>query len=84
MVNLPQYLAEIVFEYLPLPRVWEWSLSRLQLRCHLSPVQAMHDISTLIDEILCDANIILGPNQKQLLFRIKQTPHVCLFNFPVI
>jgi hypothetical protein len=80
-LHLPLGVAETVLEYMPLPRIWEWSLSKLKLRCELCPTQAVTDLSILIDEILCDANIISGPDQKHMLVNINYSSSVsCRFN----
>eukprot|EP01034_Spumella_vulgaris_P028371 gene28371-35213_t len=65
-MHLPFGLYETVMEYLPLPRVWKWSLSRIERRIKWDPQQAMLDLSCVMDEILRDANVISGVDQTQM------------------
>eukprot|EP01034_Spumella_vulgaris_P029784 gene29784-36880_t len=76
VMGLPPGVFELVIDYMPSPRIWQWSLTRIKLRCKLSPVQAMLDISCVMDEILCDANVISDPVQKQLLVKINRSPQI--------
>eukprot|EP01034_Spumella_vulgaris_P041231 gene41231-51041_t len=71
-MHLPFGLYETVMEYLPLPRVWKWSLPRIERRIELDARQAILDMSCVVDEILCDANIISGLDQTQLLVKAQQ------------
>ncbi len=75
-MNLPEGVYENIIEYLPQPRIWQWTLTRVKLRCKLSPLQAMLDISAVMDEILCDSRIVAGADQRQLLVKINQSPQV--------
>lgn len=75
---LPAGVFDLIMDYLPLPRVWQWSLVQAQRRCRLAPAQAMQDISILMDEILCDTLVIGGNDQKHMLVKIARSPHVCL------
>lgn len=80
-MSLPSGVFELVMEMLPLPRVWQWSLTMLKKRCKLAPYQAVQDISILMDEVLCDMNIFVGSDQRNLLMKINQSPQVMCFNF---
>jgi len=73
---LPSGIFELVMEYMPLPRVWQWSLLRLKRRCKLAPQQAVQDLSVIMDEILCDSAIFAGADQKNLLMKINRSPQV--------
>lgn len=77
-MSLPSRLFELVMEYMPLPRVWQWSLLRLKRRCKLAPQQAVQDMSVIMDEILCDSAIFAGTDQKNLLIKINRSPQVTL------
>ena len=74
--KLPTGIFELVMDFLPTPRVWQWSLLRLKRRCKLAPHQAVLDMSILMDEILCDSLIFGGPDQKYLMFKISSSPQV--------
>ena len=75
-MGLPSGLFETVMEFLPMPRIWQWALVRIKSRCKLSPYQAMLDTCTVMDEILCDANIFAGKDQTNLLMKINKSPQV--------
>lgn len=75
-MGLPSGLYEQIMEYLPLPRVWQWSLVRLKRRCKLAPYQAVQDLSIIMDEILCDSAIFSGTDQKNLLLKLQRSPQV--------
>ena len=75
-LDLPEGVYENIIEYMPQPRIWQWTLTRVKLRCKLSPLQAMLDISTVMDEILCDSCIIAGADQQQMLVKINKSPQV--------
>lgn len=66
-------------EYMPLPRIWQWSLVKLKRRCKLAPQQAMLDISVLIDEILNDMGVFYGRYTCFTLVKINKNPQVCAF-----
>eukprot|EP01034_Spumella_vulgaris_P043672 gene43672-54255_t len=72
VMYLPSALFEAVMDYLPMPRLWDHTLDRMPLRCKFSPHQAMLDLSCVADEIMCDANIISGADQTQMLVKISQ------------
>jgi len=78
-MTLPAGLTELIWEFLPLPRVWQWSLLRLKRRCKLAPQQAVQDLSKLMDEIVCDLAIFPGSNQTNLLMKINQSPQIHTF-----
>ena len=75
-MGLPFGIFELIAEFLPSPRIWQWSLYRLKKRCSLAPQVALNDISVIIDEIMTDANILAGPDQKQQLIKISSSPEV--------
>lgn len=76
VLNLPSGVFESVIEFLPMPRVWSWSLSHMHLRCRLAPHQAVIDLSMLMDEVLRDMNVIGDPVQKDLLVKLARSPHL--------
>jgi hypothetical protein len=63
-------------EYLPQPRVWQWSLLRLKRRCKLAPLQAVIDLSVIMDDILRDSVLINCVEQKNLMQKINRSPQV--------
>jgi hypothetical protein len=75
-MSLPSGVFELVAEYLPLPRVWQWSLVRLRRRCKLAPHQAVQDLCIIMDEILRDTGIFAGRDQTNLLMRLNRSPQV--------
>jgi hypothetical protein len=77
-MSLPSGVFELVAEYLPLPRVWQWSLVRLRRRCKLAPHQAVQDLCIIMDEILRDTGIFAGRDQTNLLMRLNRSPQVCV------
>jgi len=86
-MDLPPGLFELIAEMLPLPRVWAWSLGRLRRRCKLAPHQALLDSSVIIDDILTDASIFAGRDQRAQLVRLSRNPHLMpavseLWNIP--
>ena len=68
-------------EYMPSPRVWQWSLLRLKRRCKLAPHQALMDLSVIMDEILRDSVIFSGVDQSNLLMKINRSPQVWLRSY---
>lgn len=82
-MGLPSGVFELIAEYIPLPRVWQWSLLRLKRRCKLAPHQAVIDLSIIMDEILRDANIFSGRDQSNLLMKINNSPQVDMLHFAV-
>lgn len=77
-LTLPHGVFENVMEFLPLPRVWSWSLSHMLRRCRLAAQQTVVDLTTLIDEILCDSCVVGDDVQKQILVKIARSPQVKL------
>ena len=73
---MPSGVFELIAEYMPLPRVWQWSLLRLKRRCKLAPHQAVQDLCVIMDEILRDSAIFAGRDQTNLLIKINQSPQV--------
>lgn len=78
-MSLPSGLYEHVMEYIPMPRVWQWSLLHLKRRCKLAPHQAVLDMSIIIDEILTDAAIFAGADQRFLLIKLNRSPQIHSF-----
>jgi hypothetical protein len=78
-MSLPSGVFELVAEYLPLPRVWQWSLVRLRRRCKLAPHQAVQDLCIIMDEILRDTGIFAGRDQTNLLMRLNRSPQVRVY-----
>lgn len=75
-LSLPHGVFEHIAEYLPTPRVWQWSLLRSRKRCKLAPNKTIVDLSVLMDEILTDACIFSGTNQTNLLVKISRNPQI--------
>lgn len=76
---LPSGVFELIADYMPLPRIWQWSLMRLRRRCKLAPHQAVLDLSIIMDEILRDSAIFAGWDQSNLLMKINRSPQVYMF-----
>jgi len=76
VMGLPFGIFELIADFMPSPRIWQWSLYRLKKRCSLAPYVALTDISIIIDEILTDSNILAGPDQKQQLIKLSNSPEV--------
>ncbi len=55
--DLPHELFEIILEYIPYPRMWNWSINRLNRRINLSSHVSTYDMCVLIDEMLKDMSI---------------------------
>ncbi len=73
---MPSGVFELIMDYMPLPRIWQWSLLRLSRRCKLAPQQAMIDMSIIMDEILKDTMIFAGLDQTNQLVKISRSPQV--------
>eukprot|EP01038_Epipyxis_sp_PR26KG_P014990 gene14990-20164_t len=73
-LGLPAGLFELIAEFLPLPRIWQWSLVKIKRRCKLAPYQAIVDCCILMDEIINDTNIFYGKNNKNMLVKINKCP----------
>lgn len=80
-MTLPSGVFELVADYLPLPRIWHWSLIRLRRRCKLAPYQAVQDISIIMDEIMRDAAIFAGRDQSNLLTKLNRSPQVRVLGY---
>lgn len=78
LMDMPQGVFHTIMDYMPLPRVWHWSLVRVQRRCRLAPTQAMQDLSVLMDEILCDTLVLGGADQRHTLTKLARSPHVSI------
>jgi ankyrin repeat protein len=76
VLTLPPGVFETVIEFLPMPRVWSWSLSHMLRRCRLAPQQAVMDLSILMDEILRDSNVVGDDVQQNLLVKIARSPQL--------
>lgn len=77
---MPSGVFELIMDYMPLPRIWQWSLLRLSRRCKLAPQQAMIDMSIIMDEILKDTMIFAGLDQTNQLVKISRSPQVRVFD----
>jgi len=75
-LTLPPGIFESIMEYMPMPRVWQWSLLRLKRRCKLAPHQALFDIGAMMDEILRDSALFAGSDQRNLCMRITRSPQI--------
>jgi hypothetical protein len=75
---MPKEIFELIVEYMPVPRIWQWSLSKLRNRAKLAAHPALDDILIVIDEILCDANIFNSSQQKLLLVQLNSHPEVLI------
>lgn len=78
-MSMPSGVFELIMDYMPLPRIWQWSLLRLSRRCKLAPQQAMIDMSIIMDEILKDTMIFAGLDQTNQLVKISRSPQVRMF-----
>lgn len=76
VMGMPYGIFELIADFLPSPRIWQWSLYRLKRRCAIAPYVAITDLSVIVDEILADANIFAGPDQKNLLIKINKCTEV--------
>ena len=76
VMGMPEGIFELIIDFLPSPRIWQWSLYRLRKRCTIAPHVAVTDVSTIIDEIFTDANVFSGTDQKFHLVKISQSPAV--------
>lgn len=75
-MELPFGVFELIVEFMPSPRVWQWAMWRLTERAKLAPHQSIKDIGYIMDEILADSNIFVGSDQSNLLIRINRSPEV--------
>mmetsp|Transcript_1189 Transcript_1189/g.1931 ORF Transcript_1189/g.1931 Transcript_1189/m.1931 type:complete len:639 (+) Transcript_1189:157-2073(+) len=74
-MKLPLGVYELVMEYLPVPRMWQWSLNRLKRRIGLAPHPSTVDVSLILDEMIADMNLFPG-RQKAHLVRIARSPAI--------
>ena len=66
-MSLPKGLFALICSFIPPPRVWHWQLIGLKRRrCRLAPHQAILDLSSIIDDILTDANTYVQGNDQVL------------------
>lgn len=77
-MNMPSGVFETIMEFLPLPRVWDWVLQKLKVRCEWNVFEAMVDTGILIDEIMSDLNIFSAVDGccKNMLIALNRTPLV--------
>jgi hypothetical protein len=78
---MPSGVFELIMDFMPLPRIWQWSLLRMPRRCKLAPQQAMIDMSIIMDEILKDTMIFAGQDQSNQMVKINRSPQVRKFKF---
>jgi len=76
VMGMPEGIFELIIDFLPSPRIWQWSLYRLRKRCAIAPHVAVTDASAIIDEIFTDANVFPGADQKFHLVKISHSPAV--------
>ena len=67
---------EHIVDYLPLPRMWQWHLTRLSRRCDLIPQVAIIELCGLMDEVLTDMCIFKGNKQADLMLQLARSPEV--------
>ncbi len=72
--EMPLGVFDLIMDFLPSPRIWDWSLIQLRRRCRLAPRVAIMDSYIIMDEILSDSNIFPGSEQKGLLVRLANEP----------
>ena len=75
-LSLPEGLYFHIMGFVPQPRIWRWQLKGIKSRSHLDVRQAMIDASSVIDDILTDANIYAGSDQTRLMCRIAVNPQL--------
>jgi hypothetical protein len=80
-IAMPKEIFELIVDYMPSPRIWQWSLSKLRNRAKLAPHPALDDVLVIIDELLCDANLFNLPQQNRLLIKLNSNPEVCFSGF---
>ncbi len=73
---LPAEIFQHIVELMPLPRLWHWSIMRLRKHVRLVPQIAVMDICMMMDEIISDACIFKGKEQRRLLAKINANPEV--------
>lgn len=71
-ISLPFGVFALIESYVPLPRPWQWTLSRLKQRIRLNPHQAAIDLNHLLDQMVTDANVFGGSHQRGHLVRINK------------
>ena len=72
--EMPFGVSDLIVDFLPVPRIWDWSISQLKRRCRLAPRVAILDSYIIIDEILGDNNLFSGSEQKGLLVKLAASP----------
>lgn len=75
-MHLPLGLCELIMDYLPMPRVWKWSLVRLKKRINLASHAATIDISIILDEMFTDMTLFRGSVQRVHLLNIARNEPV--------
>ena len=80
-LTLPPGIYDLICEFMPLPRVWNWTLEVLKKRCTLIPQACAVDLSIMLDEMLTDADIFKGSQQKLLVMKLNSNPQI--FNYLV-
>ena len=74
---MPFGVSDLIVDFLPVPRIWDWSISQLKRRCRLAPRVAILDSYIIIDEILGDP---LALNVPEWLIRSTFMLTSSLFN----
>jgi hypothetical protein len=71
-IKLPDGVFEVVLDFLPMPRIWHWSLLRLKRRTRTASKQAVTDVSIMLDEMLKDLNIFPREASGMLLVTLSR------------
>ncbi|CAM9423306.1 unnamed protein product [Choristocarpus tenellus] len=59
-----------IASFIPLPRLWENTLTKLPRRCHVDATEAIREAFRLMDEVFADLNLVPSPDQTGHLVRI--------------
>jgi hypothetical protein len=87
-MTLPTGIYDLIVDFLPVPREWAYSLELYRKRSlslpHPGPQQCVSDICNSMDEMLADANIFRGTNQKMLICKLnnnRQVSHIYIYRY---
>ena len=65
--SLPFPLVRLIFEYLPLPRLWTFEMERLLKRTRMEAYDAaLHSAMTMMDEMMMDLQLPCAPDDTPL------------------
>lgn len=73
--DMPQGIYEHIIEYLPLPRIWHWSLTKLKRRLVLAPFVAITDLCQIVDEMITDIPFLSSTNS-QTMVHLDRNPNL--------